>query len=70
MTLTHESRPDLTGTGVPADRIEITPEMAEAGLDVAWRSPLMEATEGDLRLMVSQIFVAMMRAKRTHHSET
>jgi hypothetical protein len=49
------------------DGVEITPKMAEAGADVAWRSPLMEPDEAGVRQMVADIFRAMLQASPTRH---
>ena len=49
------------------ERIEITLEMAEAGADVAWRSPLMEPDEASVRQMVADIFRAMLQASPARH---
>lgn len=43
------------------NEIEITAEMIDAGVDVAWRSPLTEPDEASVRQMVIDIFRTMLR---------
>jgi hypothetical protein len=46
--------------------VEITPEMNEAGVEVVWRTPVMEPEEAVIRRMVNEIFSAMLRASPVH----
>jgi hypothetical protein len=62
----NESRPDLIGAGAPADEIEITPEMSEAGY-VAYlteRRRLEDGDDEDRRIAFTSIFRAIWQARR------
>jgi hypothetical protein len=45
--------------GAPGTEVEITPEMIDAGTEIAWRTPIMEPDEALIRQMVRDIFSAM-----------
>ncbi|PZR84726.1 MAG: hypothetical protein DLM68_12150 [Hyphomicrobiales bacterium] len=56
---------DSTVAGAPADEIEITPEMIEAGVSMLWGSGAVETPmEKIYRSLVRKIFVAMYLAGR------
>jgi hypothetical protein len=45
---------------------EVTPEMIEAGMEVVWRTPIMEPDEAELKLMTEQIYREMFRASQKY----
>ena len=49
-------------TEVP--EIEMTPDMIEAGAEVAWRAPIMEPDEPSMRKMVTDVFLAVYQLPR------
>lgn len=54
-------------TELSREEIEITPEMIEAGTEVVWRAPIMDADDAAMRQMVADVFRAMLRVSPTHH---
>jgi hypothetical protein len=50
------------------EEIEITPEMIEAGMNVVWKTDIMDPREPELRAMVRNIFTSMLSASRLRHS--
>lgn len=44
-------------------KIEVTPEMIEAGAEIAWRAPIMDPDDAVIRQMVIDVFLAMLRAR-------
>lgn len=48
----------------PADEIEITPEMIEAGLEALYGFPITEPTEAEMRVAVAEVFRTMARLRR------
>jgi hypothetical protein len=59
----HEMQTQTNTASHAADRIEITPEMIEVGVEIAWGSPLDLPTDKNLGEMVDRIFRAMTRAR-------
>ena len=58
----------MSGEYSSKDEIEITPEMIEAGIAVAWAAPLMEPDDDSIRKMVEEIFRSMSLVRRVRHS--
>lgn len=61
MDSVHMPSPDSVEAGAPADKIEVTPDMIEAGVRVLLDSGAHEPMEGVDQLLIEKIFVAMSR---------
>jgi hypothetical protein len=55
-----------SSAGAPANEIEITPEMIEAGLEALYRFPIEDPFESEMRKAVAAVYRAMVsRSTRT-----
>jgi hypothetical protein len=57
------NNPKQEGANDNAQSMEITAEMVEAGVEVAWSGPFEFPTDKNLGEMVRKIFVAMLRTR-------
>jgi hypothetical protein len=58
----HSPSPDSVEAGAPANEIEITPEMIEAGVNALWATCAIEHPCGADRGIIPKIFTAMIQA--------
>src|SRR5258707_13513358 len=62
MPALHSPCAESVGTGAPANEINVTPEMSEAGVNALWATGAIEHPGGADESVVQAVFAAMISA--------